>query len=102
MHRGYRFLSSLVLTATIASPVAMLAAARQQEGRDQENRQGENNRRYYDRRHKDYHTWDSREDNAYLRYQTERHQRRPFIQLNTRQQTIYWNWRHSNPDRDDR
>jgi Ni/Co efflux regulator RcnB len=98
MHRGYRFLSSLILTATLAAPVAMMAAASPQDKKDQENRQGENNKRYYDKSHKDYHTWDSSEDHAYQRYQTEHHQKRSFVQLSSRQQTVYWSWRHSNPD----
>jgi len=100
VHRGYRFLSSLILTAVFAAPLAM-AAARPQDDRDrkEENRQGENHKRYYDKHHKDYHTWDGNEDRAYQRYQTERHERRAFIELNSRQQTVYWDWRHSNPDR---
>ncbi len=98
MHRGYRFLSSLILTAAIASPVAMLGAAKPQDDRDQENKQGEN-KRYYDKQHKDYHNWDSNEDRAYQRYQTEHHEKRAFSHLNARQQTVYWNWRHDNPDR---
>ena len=91
MHRGYRYLSSFLLTTALAAPVAMMAAALPQDDRNHENRQGENNRRYYDKRHKDYHTWDSNEDRSYQRYQTEHHQRRAFVQLNSRQQSVYWN-----------
>ncbi len=107
MHRGYRFLGSLFLTAVLAAPVAMMAASNPQDNRNegrpgnqgnQENRQGENNKRYYDKNHKDYHTWDSHEDGAYQRYQTEQHEKRAFVQLSSKQQTNYWNWRHSNPD----
>ena len=100
MHRGYRFLSSLFLTAALATPVAMMAAASPQDkdDRNQENRQGENNKRYYDKSHKDYHTWDGNEDRQYQRYQTERHETRAFGQLSKKQQGTYWNWRHSNPD----
>ncbi len=101
MHRGHRYLSSLFLTAALAAPVAMMAAASPQDNKNQanqENRQGENNKRYYDKTHKDYHTWDSHEDGAYQRYQTEHHEKRTFGQLNSKQQTNYWNWRHSNPD----
>ena len=100
MHRGYRFLSSLFLTAALATPVAMMGAAGPQDkdDRNQENRQGENNKRHYDKRHKDYHTWDGNEDRQYQRYQTERHEKHSFSQLNNRQQEAYWNWRHSNPD----
>ena len=98
MHRGYRYLSSLLLTAALAAPVAMMAAASPRDDRNHENRPNENNKRYYDKGHKDYHTWDGNEDRSYQRYQTEHHQRRAFVQLNTRQQNGYWNWRHSNPD----
>lgn len=101
MHRGYRFLSALLLTAVFATPLAMMADARPQDDKDrkEENRQGENNKRYYDKRHRDYHTWDGNEDRAYQRYQAERHERRAFVELSSRQQSVYWNWRHSNPDR---
>jgi hypothetical protein len=101
MHRGYQYFSSLLLAAALAAPVGLIAAARPQDDRDDrkaENRQGENNKRYYDRHHKDYHTWDANEDRSYQRYQTEHHQRHAFIELNNRQQAVYWNWRHSNPD----
>ena len=98
MQRGYRYFCSLFLAAVLAAPVALMAAGSPQENKDQENRQAENNKRLYDKGHKDYHTWDSNEDRAYQRYQTEHHQKRAFVQLSSRQQTAYWNWRHSNPD----
>lgn len=98
MHRGYRFLGSIILTVALAAPVAMMAAANPQDGNNQERKQGENNKRYYDKNHKDYHTWDASEGRAYQRYQAENQEKRPFRQLNSRQQTGYWNWRHNNPD----
>jgi hypothetical protein len=98
MHRGYRYLSSLFLTAALAAPLAMMAATRPQDNRDQENRQRENSKRFYDKGHKDYHTWDGNEDRAYQRYRTEHHQTRAFIKLSSHQQTLYWTWRHNNPD----
>ena len=98
VYRGYRYLSSLLLTAALAAPVAMMAAASPQDDRNRENRQSENSKRYYDKSHKDYHNWDANEDRSYQRYQTEHHQKRAFVQLSTRQQSVYWNWRHSNPD----
>ncbi len=98
MRRGCQYLSSLLLTAALAAPVALMAAARPQDDRERENRQGENNKRYYDKGHKDYHNWDANEDRSYQRYQTQHHERRAFVQLSTRQQTVYWKWRHSNPD----
>ena len=98
MQRGYRYLSSFLLTAVMAAPVAMMAAAQPQDDRKEENRQGENGKRYYDKGHKDYHTWDANEDRSYQRYQTEHHQKRAFVHLSTQQQTNYWTWRHDNPD----
>ncbi|PYX59096.1 MAG: hypothetical protein DMG76_06730 [Acidobacteria bacterium] len=81
VHRGYRYLSSLLLTAALAAPVAMMAAASPRDDRNHENRPNENNKRYYDKGHKDYHNWDANEDRSYQRYQTEHHQRRAFVQL---------------------
>jgi hypothetical protein len=98
MHRGYIYLTTLVLTAALAVPVAATATTSPQDNKNQENRQGENSKRYYDKGHKDYHTWDSNEDRAYQRYQTEQHQTLAFIDLSSDQQTVYWNWRHNNPD----
>ncbi len=102
MRRGYRFLGSLLLIAALAAPVAMMAAASQQDDHNQQNKQennkDQNNKRYYDKGHKDYHTWDSNEDSAYQRYQIQHHEKRAFDQLNGKQQTAYWNWRHNNPD----
>jgi len=98
MHRGSRYLSSFLLTAALATPVAMMAAARPQDDSHHEDRQGENSKRYYDKGHKDYHNWDANEDRSYQRYQTEHHEKRGFVELNTSQQTAYWNWRHKNPD----
>jgi hypothetical protein len=97
MHRGHRYLGSLLLTAALATPVAMMAATNPQDESHHEDRQGES-KRYYDKGHKDYHNWDANEDRSYQRYQTERHEKRDFVQLNARQQTAYWNWRHNNPD----
>ena len=98
MHRGNRFLSSLFLTAALAAPLATMAAASPQDNRTPEKREDRNNKRYYDKGHKDYHNWDGNEDRAYLRYQNEHHETHAFVELNGRQQTVYWNWRHSHPD----
>jgi hypothetical protein len=98
MHRGFRYLITLFLTAALAAPVAMMAAASPQDDKNHEEKQAENNKRYYDKGHKDYHTWDSNEDRAYERYRTDHHQKHAFVELNSGQQTAYWNWRHNNPD----
>ena len=96
VNRGSRFLSSLFLTAALATPMAMMAAAIPQDDQHHEDKQ--DHKRYYDKQHKDYHTWDDNEDHFYQRYQTEHHEKRAFIELNTRQQGVYWTWRHNNPD----
>jgi hypothetical protein len=96
VHLRYRYLT-LLLTAALVAPIAMMAAASPQEDRNHD-RQSDNNKRYYDKGHKDYHHWDANQDRSYQRYQNERHENRAFVQLNPRQQTVYWNWRHSNPD----
>jgi hypothetical protein len=81
---------------------AILAAAspqddKKQDDRKQDDKQGEN-KRYYDKSHKEYHNWDSKEDGAYQRYQTEHHEKRGFTELNSRQQSAYWSWRHDHPE----
>ena len=97
MHRGNRFLSSLFLTAALAAPVAMMAAAAPQDDKNRD--EHHENKRYYDKAHKDYHTWDANEDRSYQRYQEQHHEKRAFVELSARQQTVYWGWRHNNPDR---
>jgi len=91
VHRGNRLLSSLFLTAALAAPLATMAAAHPQENRTEEKRDDHKG-------HKDYHNWDNNEDRAYVRYQNEHHETHAFVELNSRQQTVYWNWRHSHPD----
>jgi hypothetical protein len=96
MRRGYRSLISLVLAAALAAPVAVMATSDDKD--KNHDKKDENNQRYYDKKHKDYHTWDNNEGVAYQRYQNQHREKRAFIQLNTRQQNSYWNWRHNNPD----
>jgi hypothetical protein len=94
MHFG-RKLSSLVLLASLAVPVATFA----QDHHDDHNR----DHRYYDRGHKDYHNWDSREDGAYRRWLADNHRSyREFGRLNGHDQQRYWAWRHDHPDNDRR
>jgi Ni/Co efflux regulator RcnB len=104
MHRGYRyFFSSLFLTAALAAPSAISAAARPQDnGRQEENhRDDKDKNRVYDRAHKDYHNWDGNEDRSYRQYLGEKHRDyRPFSETKPKEQTAYWNWRHSHPDQD--
>ena len=75
----------------------MMAAAAPQDDKNRD--EHHENKRYYDKAHKDYHTWDANEDRSYQRYQEQHHEKRAFVELSARQQTVYWGWRHNNPDR---
>jgi hypothetical protein len=93
MHCAHRYISSLFLAAALATPVAIMAAAEPQDARDQV--------RVYDRDHKDYHTWDDKENRAYRQFRSENHKSSPeFSKASKKEQSQYWNWRHSHPDKD--
>jgi hypothetical protein len=104
MQRGYQYMFSFfVLSAALAAPSGMNAAAKPQDN----GRQGENHRddkdhnRVYDRDHRDYHNWDDNEDRSFRVYLGERHREyHPFVELKVKEQRAYWNWRHSHPDHD--
>jgi hypothetical protein len=105
MQQRYRyFFTFVILTGAFVIPSAIRATAGQQEERKQEEHQREGNKeggRVYDRQHKDYHNWDANEDRAYRGYLQDNHrQYRPFTELKSREQTSYWNWRHSHPGQD--
>ena len=93
MHVTNRYLASLFLAGALAVPVAIVAASAPQDPIVQV--------RVYDKDHKDYHNWDDKENKAWGNYQTENHQRSyEFSKANEKQQSQYWNWRHSHPDKD--
>jgi hypothetical protein len=97
MHRARRYLSSLFLAAALLASAASMAKAGNQDDRRYDN----DHVRYYDRDHRDYHNWDDREDRAYRRYLVAKHRAyRKFNRTSNRVHRDYWNWRHSNPDRD--
>jgi hypothetical protein len=114
MHRGLNYLTSFFLTAALASPMAIAQQddqrqrqdqTQQRDQRDQQenrnNRNTENQQRVYDRSHHDYHQWNDNEDRSYRQYLGENHKDyRDFQSTSRRQQTKYWNWRHSHPDQD--
>jgi hypothetical protein len=92
MHRVHRYVSSLFLAAALATPVAIMAAQPQDASVQV---------RVYDKDHKDYHTWDANEDKAYGQYHSEnRKSPEDFSKGTQKQQSQYWNWRHSHPDKD--
>jgi hypothetical protein len=92
MQFTHRYISSVLLTAALAAPVAIMAAAAPQEANVQV--------RVYDRDHKDYHNWDDNENRAWGQYLTENHREsHEFAKANRKEQSRYWNWRHSHPDK---
>jgi hypothetical protein len=93
MHVSNRYFASLFLIGALAAPVAIMAAAVPQEASVQV--------RIYDKDHKDYHEWNDNENRAWNRYNTENHHKSyEFSKANSKQQSQYWNWRHSHPDKD--
>ena len=89
MRNAHRYISSLLLAAALAAPMAIMAAPEPQAVQV----------RVYDRNHKDYHNWDDRENHAWGLYLSDNH--RPsheYAKSNKKEQNNYWNWRHSHPD----
>jgi hypothetical protein len=92
MHHTHRYISSLLLTAALAAPVAILAARAPQEANVQV--------RVYDKDHKDYHNWDDNENRAWGQYLSENHKNaHKFSKANKKEQSQYWRWRHAHPDK---
>lgn len=89
MHRTHWF-ASIALTAALAAPVTITAAA----GTPQEVKV-----RVYDGEHKDYHNWDDHEQQAWGRFLVEKHRKdHEFKDAKKNEQAEYWNWRHAHPD----
>ncbi len=85
-----RFIATLFLTTALAAPMA-IAAAPAPQARVQV--------RVYDRNHKDYHNWDDHENQAWGAYLSENHKKsHEFTKANRKEQSDYWNYRHSHPD----
>ena len=91
MYTTHRFIASLILTAALAAPVSIMAAPKPQSESVQV--------RVYDKDHKDYHNWDDNENRAWGVYLTNNHKSfHEFSKANKKEQSQYWNWRHSHPD----
>jgi hypothetical protein len=89
MRYSHRLISSLILAAAIVAPVAMIAAPGPQAVQI----------RVYDRDHKDYHNWDDHENHAWGLYLSDNHLKaREYSKASRKDQSNYWNWRHSHPD----
>lgn len=83
MHR-HRFTAAFILATALLAPAVAQAAATVQV-------------KFYDRTNKDYHVWDTREDQAYRQHLTEQHRKyKPFSKQTHKQQDTYWQWRHTN------
>ena len=99
MHRGFRHFASLLLTAALATPVALMATPLRAQEREEHDR---DEHRYYDAEHRDYHNWDDREDRAYRHWLEERHTAyREFNRLNRKEQNRYWKWRHEHEEHEE-
>ena len=93
-HLG-KYLGSLFLVAALAAPVTIMAVPAPQDDRE--------HKRVYDRDHKDYHHWDDNENRAWGQFLTENHREsHEYAKSNKKEQSKYWNWRHSHPDHDGR
>ncbi len=93
MRFTHRYISSLILAAAITAPVTIMAAPRPNGDGVQI--------RVYDSRHKDYHNWDDHENHAWGVYLSNNHRKsHEFSRSSRREQSHYWNWRHSHPDND--
>ena len=91
MHRTHGYIASLLLTAALAAPVAIMAVPVPQEASVKV--------RVYDRNHKDYHNWDDNENRAWGVFLTDNHRHsHEYAKSNKKEQSEYWNWRHSHPD----
>jgi len=105
MSRRVLVTSSLLIASALTCAAAMRAVSPSHESHSSENSQRDDRSRgqVYDQSYRDWHDWDDSEERAYRQFLTEtRKDYREFTRLNARQQSEYWNWRHSHPDRDDR
>ena len=96
MHRANYYIGSFFLVAALAAPVSIRAIPAAQEDHKQDE-----HKRVYDKQHKDYHNWDDNENRAWGNFLTENHRdSHEFAKSNKKEQSEYWNWRHSHPDKD--
>ena len=85
MHRTH-FLASLVLIAGLLVPFSAIAASKETDV----------SVRVYDKDHKDYHNWDDHENKQWGVYLSENHKKyHEYSKSNKKEQSNYWNWRHS-------
>ena len=101
MHRGCRYLGTLLLTAALGTPIANakpLISGQEHE----EHERDRDAQRVYDSYHHDYHNWDDREDKVYRHWLEERHEAyREYSRLKHKEQRDYWNWRHQHEEHEE-
>jgi len=89
MIRANRLIASLILSAALFMPAAILVAAPQTK----------TSVRVYDSKHKEYHNWDDNENQAWGVYLTNNHQKpHEYKKATKKEQSSYWDWRHDHPD----
>ena len=89
MQRAHGFIASLFLTAALAAPVSMMAAASPQAVQV----------RIYDKSHKDYHPYDDNEKQVYAQFRvTHKTYNEDLTKETPKHQAVYFNYRHAHPD----
>lgn len=102
MRRGKRCMASVFLSAALMMPLGALALMARQDSQEAQE-QEEQEHRVYDPAYKDYHVWDSREEDAYRRWLDDQHEAYVFHgQLSEKTQKDYWKWRHKDLKKDHR
>src|SRR5258708_5371587 len=102
MHQGCRYFGFILLSATLAAPLASARPVIAQEREEHDRDRDREHRRVYDRDHHDYHDWDDREDSAYRHWREERHEAYvDYNRLKRRQQREYWRWRHEHMEHEE-
>ena len=85
---GHRLATAIVLATALLAPAAVRAADSTVQIR------------LFDRTHKDYHVWDSREDQMYRQRLTDQHRKyKTFARQSHKNQDAYWGWRHTQDGR---
>ena len=91
MRFTHRYISSILLAAALAAPVAIMAAPEPTDDGVQV--------RVYDSNHKDYHNWDDHENQAWGVYLTNHHRSHvEYRKARRSDRDGYWRWRHDHPD----
>lgn len=98
MRGGRQAVAALLLSSTLMVSTGALATGSRQDDQD---RKEEPEHKVYDPLYKDYHTWNSHEEEAYRRWLDELRSAYAYYgQLSVRTQREYWKWRHKDLKRE--